>query len=194
MTKSKKRVAVLISGSGSNLQALIDASTTPDYPAEICLVVSNKIDAYGLERAKKHNIKSLTISHKEFDSRADFDKEIHKHLLNNNIEIICLAGFMRVLTSEFVNKWNGRMINIHPSLLPKHKGANAVNDALEAGDSKTGCTVHFVVPELDSGEIIIQKEVMISGDDDLKSLLDKIHKQEHIAYPKALKKLAESLS
>ncbi len=191
---NKKRVAVLISGSGSNLQALIDASISPIYPAEICLVISNKSEAYGLDRAKKHSIKTEVISHKDYISREEFDSEIHKILVANDIEIVCLAGFMRVLTSDFVEKWDGRMINIHPSLLPKHKGAHAAKDAFEAGDSKTGCTVHYVVPEIDSGKIITQRAVDITKDDDLESLLQKIHAQEHIAYPEALKKVCESLN
>jgi formyltetrahydrofolate-dependent phosphoribosylglycinamide formyltransferase len=189
----KNKVAVLISGSGSNLQALIDASEQTNFPAKICLVISNKPEAYGLIRAKNHNIKTATISHKDYNSREEFDSEIHKMLLENNIDIVCLAGFMRVLSKEFVEKWIGRMINIHPSLLPKHKGAQAVKDAFEAGDKKTGCTVHYVVPEIDSGEIIIQSSVNIETDDNLDSLLKKIHTEEHIAYPKALQKLCEKL-
>lgn len=193
MPHEKRRVAVLISGSGSNLQALIDdcESDAGNHPAEICLVVSNKAEAYGLKRAENHNIKTKVISHKDFSTREEFDQEIHKVLLDNNIEIVCLAGFMRVLTKEFVEKWEGKMINIHPSLLPKHKGAHAVRDALVAGDKVTGCTVHYVVPEIDSGEIIIQREVGILAGDDESSLLERLHPQEHIAYKQALRKIAE---
>lgn len=191
MAKGKKKVAVLISGSGSNLQALIDASKEEDYPAEIVLVISNKKEAFGLKRAENHDIPSVFINHKDYDSREDFDSEIHRHLIKHDIEIVCLAGFMRVLSAQFVNKWKGRMINIHPSLLPKHKGANAVRDALEAEEKETGCTVHFVVPEIDSGEIIIQRVVPIENHDDIDSLLEKIHVEEHIAYPEALRIIAK---
>lgn len=189
---AKKRVAVLISGYGGNLQALIDACRDDDYPAEIVLVVSNKADAYGLERAKKNNIPALFINHKDFKTREEFDNEIHKKLLEYNVEIVCLAGFMRLLSAEFVNKWQGRMINIHPSLLPEFKGANAVEDAFNAGAKKTGCTVHYVIPEMDAGEIIVQREVDILPDDTVAKLYEKIHKQEHLAYPEALKLISEN--
>lgn len=194
MAEDKKRVAVLISGNGSNLQALIDACENDEYyPAKIALVISNKADAYGLHRAKEHKIPSVIIPHKNYDSREDFDSALNKELKKYEIDIVCLAGFMRVLSSNFVNDWEGRMINIHPSLLPKHKGSHAVLDALAAGDTVTGCTVHHVVPKIDSGEIIIQKEVVIDPEDTEETLLEKIHEQEHIAYPEALKQLSESL-
>jgi len=183
----KKKVAVLISGFGGNLQALIDACAVPGFPAEIAGVISNKAEAYGLTRAKNHNIPSFVVSHKDFKTRDEFDAELHKKLTGFGAEIVCLAGFMRLLTPEFVNKWQGRMINIHPSLLPAFKGGNAVEDALAAGAKKTGCSVHYVIPEMDSGEVITQREVEISAGDNLESLSQKIHTQEHIAYPAALK-------
>ncbi|HCR85445.1 MAG TPA: phosphoribosylglycinamide formyltransferase [Alphaproteobacteria bacterium] len=192
--QNKKRTAVLISGNGGNLQALIDASTQlKDYPAKICLVISNKPEAYGLIRAKKAGIKNLCIDHKNFKTREEFDEEVHKQLIAEKIEIVCLAGFMRILSGEFVNKWQGRMLNIHPSLLPLFKGANGVRDALAAGASTSGCTVHMVIPELDSGEIIVQRSIDILPNDTEDTLAQRIHQQEHIAYPEALQILAEKL-
>lgn len=185
MTKTK--VAVLISGSGSNLQALMDAAKNPDYPAEIELVISNKPDAYGLTRAAQSGVKSVVIDHTKYSSREAFDEAIHAALMEHKIKVVCLAGFMRLLSSGFVQKWQGRMINIHPSLLPKHKGAHAIRDALAAGEKMTGCTVHHVVPEMDSGEIILQAEVPILEGDTLESLSGRMHAEEHKIYPAALK-------
>lgn len=189
----RKRTAVLISGNGGNLQALIDASLLKNYPAEISLVISNKPDAYGLVRAKQHNIKNLYIDHKNFNSREEFDGEIHKILIAEKIDIVCLAGFMRILSADFVNKWQGKMLNIHPSLLPAFKGANGVKDALNYGVKITGCTVHLVIPELDSGKIIVQRSVEVLPSDNENSLSNRIHSQEHIAFPQALAILANSL-
>lgn len=187
---NKLRTAILISGNGGNLQALINASKADsNYPAEILLVISNKPEAYGLIRAQKAGIKTLVINHKDYKTREEFDNEIHKHLTQNKIDIVCLAGFMRILTADFVNKWAGRMINIHPSLLPEFKGAHAVRDALAAGAKTTGCTVHLVTPEIDSGKILIQRPVDISPEDTEETLSEKIHTQEHLASPEALKKL-----
>lgn len=182
----KKKVAVLISGNGGNLQALIDACKTPDYPAEIVGVISNKAEAYGLVRAQNANIKTATINHKNFTSREEFDAELHKQITAFGAEIVCLAGFMRLLSESFVNKWQGKMLNIHPSLLPNFKGAHAIKDALAAGAKTTGCSVHFVIPEMDAGKIILQREIAIDSADTEESLAIKIHAQEHIAYPEAL--------
>ncbi|MGE3714447.1 MAG: phosphoribosylglycinamide formyltransferase [Alphaproteobacteria bacterium] len=187
----KKRVAVLISGNGSNLQALIDAARAADYPAEISLVISNKEDAHGLSRAKNANITSLVIRHTDYESRAAFDTAMQKELQAHAIDILCLAGFMRLLSDGFVNAWHGRMLNIHPSLLPQFKGAHAVRDALEAGVQETGCTVHLVTPEMDSGPILAQAQVAVFPDDSYETLRARIHAQEHILYPKALKQLIE---
>jgi formyltetrahydrofolate-dependent phosphoribosylglycinamide formyltransferase len=189
----KKRVAVLISGYGGNLQALIDSCKNPEFGAEIVLVVSNKANAFGLQRAKNNNIEAVFIDNKNYKTREEFDNEIHKKLLEFKVEIVCLAGFMRLLSAEFVNKWQGRMINIHPSLLPDFKGANAVEDAFKAGVKKTGCTVHYVVPEMDAGEIILQREVEILPNDTIEKLYERIHVQEHIAYSQALKLVIEKL-
>lgn len=187
---AKKKVAVLISGSGTNLQALIDAARMPDYPAEITLVISNKSDAYGLTRAQSAGIAAHVINHKDFTSREAFDAAMQKILEENKIEFVCLAGFMRLLSAPFVKTWQGRMLNIHPSLLPQFKGANAIRDALAAGVKETGCTVHLVTEEVDSGPIILQAKVPVLPDDTEESLLARVHKEEHRIYPQALKKIA----
>ncbi len=187
----KARVAVLISGNGSNLQALIDASQNTNYPAEICLVISNKANAFGLERAKKAAIPTCILNHNDYVSRETFDQAINKQLQEHAIDIVCLAGFMRLLTPDFVNQWQQRMINIHPSLLPAFKGAHAIRDALEAGAKETGCTVHYVIPEMDAGPIIGQASVPILPNDTEDSLAERIHSEEHKLYPQALKQVIE---
>lgn len=184
------RIAVLISGAGSNLQALIDAAREQDYPAEITLVISNNPDAFGLTRARDAGIETLVIAHTDYPSREAFDNAIHAAILLRNIELICLAGFMRVLSEDFVTAWRGRLLNIHPSLLPKYKGLNTHARALEAGDTEHGATVHWVTPELDSGEIILQQAVAILPNDDVASLKIRIHALEHLLYPQALRKVA----
>lgn len=183
----KVKIAVLISGNGSNLQALIDACATPDYPAQIVLVISNNSEAYGLIRAKNAGIPAHTIRHNDYATRTEFDAEMHKILVEYGVEIVCLAGFMRLLSKDFVAKWRGKMLNIHPSLLPNFKGAHAVRDALAAGAKKSGCSVHLVVEEVDAGEIIGQARVPILAGDTEETLHPRIHEQEHILYPKALK-------
>jgi phosphoribosylglycinamide formyltransferase-1 len=186
----KRKVAVLISGNGSNLQALIDAASDPDYPAEIVLVLSNKADAFGLTRAENAHIPTEIISHKDFSSRETFDEAIHNSLANHNIEVVCLAGFMRILTAEFTSKWEGKMINIHPSLLPDFKGLDTHKRAIDAGRDEAGCTVHFVVPEMDAGSIILQAHVPIEANDTPESLAARVLTQEHVIYPQALAMLA----
>ncbi len=185
----KHRVAVLISGNGSNLQALIDAASQPDYPAQIVLVISNKPDAYGLVRARNASIPAHVISHKDYNSREEFDAAMNVLLKQHDVEFICLAGFMRILSAGFVNSWRGRMLNIHPSLLPAFKGAHAVRDALNSGAKESGCTVHLVTEEMDAGEIIAQARVPILSDDTEEKLHQRIHLQEHLLYPQALKLL-----
>lgn len=187
----KKNVAVLISGSGSNLQALIDACADPDYPARIVLVISNKDDAYGLERAKKANIPTTIIRHKDFPDREAFDAALHAAIEKSGAELVCLAGFMRLLTAGFVTKWTGRMINIHPSLLPSFKGMHTHAEALKTGVKIHGCTVHHVVPEMDSGPIIIQAAVPVLAGDTPELLGARVLAAEHIIYPKALRMLIE---
>ncbi len=185
----KKRVAVLISGNGSNLQALIDAARETNYPAEIKLVIADQENAYGLTRAANAGIEGIAIKRDDFSTRSGFEEEINKRLLEKEIEIICLAGFMRVLSAEFVEKWRGRMINIHPSLLPKYKGLNTHQRALEAGEKEAGCSVHFVETEIDSGAIIMQKSVPILPEDTAESLAARVLSAEHQIYPQALKAL-----
>lgn len=185
----KHRAAVLISGNGSNLQALIDAAEKPDYPASIVLVISNKEDAFGLTRAKNADIPAHVIKHNNYNSREEFDMAVNTILEQNQIEFVCLAGFMRILSPKFVNIWLGKMLNIHPSLLPDFKGANAVRDALNSGVKESGCSVHLVTEEMDAGEIIAQAKVPILPDDTQETLHQRIHLQEHILYPRALELL-----
>lgn len=184
---SKARLAVLISGHGSNLQALIDACANPDYPADIALVISNKADAYGLVRAKQAGIPALVIDHKAYASREAFDAVLHEELTRHQVQLVCLAGFMRLLSPGFVEKWPRKMINIHPSLLPKYKGAHAIRDALAAGEKVTGCSVHYVVAEMDAGEIILQEEVEIRPGDTHDTLAERIHAAEHRVYVEAVR-------
>lgn len=187
----KLKLAILISGGGSNLQSIIDNCKKDDFPAEILLVISNKADAYGLKRAEEAGIENITINHKDFSSRDDFDKALHDAIIKSGANFVCLAGFMRLLTPEFAKKWDGRMINIHPSLLPDFKGANAHRDVIKAGVNKSGCTVHYVIPEMDAGPIILQKEVDVFPDDTEESLAKRVLEVEHICYPEAIRKICE---
>jgi phosphoribosylglycinamide formyltransferase-1 len=188
---AKLKLAVLISGRGSNLQALIDACADEAFPAEITAVISNKSDAKGLERAKKAGITTHICSNKDYDDRAFYDAALHELILSTGADCVCLAGFMRLLTKTFVESWEGKMINIHPSLLPSFKGAHAHRDALAAGARISGCTVHFVTAEMDSGPIIVQASVPVHPDDDEESLGARVLEAEHQAYPLAIKLLAE---
>jgi phosphoribosylglycinamide formyltransferase-1 len=185
------KIAVLISGSGTNLQALIDACAKSDFPAQIVLVLSNKADAYGLERAKKANIATAVINHKEFGSREEFDRQMDKTILESEAEFICMAGFMRLLSGWFTKKWQGKLVNIHPSLLPSFKGVNAQKQALDYGVKIAGCTTHFVTEEMDAGPIIMQACVDVCANDSAESLTTKILAKEHDIYPKSLKLIAE---
>ncbi len=187
---SRVRTAVLISGRGSNLQALIDAAADPKFPAEIVLVLSNVEGVYGLERAKKAGIATAVISHKGL-SREDFDARIDAALEAADVQLICLAGFMRILSDGFARKWAGRILNIHPSLLPSFRGVHVHEQALDAGVKFSGCTVHFVVPELDAGPIVEQAAVPVLPGDTPDSLAARVLEQEHRIYPAALKLLAE---
>jgi phosphoribosylglycinamide formyltransferase-1 len=190
MTK-KTKIAILISGRGSNMQALVRTCEDPNFPAEVVLVLSNKIDAAGLEFARAKKIKTAVIEHKNFaaekNPREEFDKKMSAEIEKSGAEIICLAGFMRLLSPWFVQRWFDRLINIHPSLLPEFKGADAVGDAIKAGAKKSGCTVHFVREEMDCGPIILQAEVEVSARDNKEILAAKILKEEHRIYPEALK-------
>ena len=187
----KKRVAIMISGRGSNMRALIEAAKEKDYPAEIVLVISNVADAGGLDFARKHGIEAKVIEHKKFPSREIFDKAMDVALNDARTDIVALAGFMRLLSPRFVEKWRGRMINIHPSLLPAYKGLHTHRRAIEAGEKFAGCTVHFVTPELDDGPAILQAKVPVLPGDTEDALAARVLEQEHKIYPQALRLVAE---
>ncbi len=188
----RHRIAVLISGRGSNLQALIDACRAPDYPATIVLVVSNRPGAQGLERARAADIATLVVDHTAYDDRESFEREVDEAVREAGAELVCLAGFMRVLSPYFVSRWRNRLINIHPSLLPLFKGLHTHERALEAGVRFSGCTVHFVRPDMDSGPIILQAVVAVSGTDTADSLAARVLVMEHRIYPMAVRLIAES--
>lgn len=191
LSEPVKRVAVLISGTGSNLQALIDATrnSTMGIRAEIVFVLSNKENVMGLERARLAGIDNTCLSHRQYKTREEFDAAVTASLESRQVDIVCLAGFMRILSSEFVKRWKGRLINIHPSLLPKYPGLHVQRQALEAGEKRSGCTVHFVDEGVDTGAIIYQKSVAITDGETEESLTKKIHRAEHFAYPYALRML-----
>lgn len=191
---SKLKLAVLISGRGSNLLALIEACLDPSFPAEIVFVLSNRADAQGLVYARDAGIPSCIVSHKDFPDREGFDQAVHEEIIKSGADFVVLAGFMRILTPGFVNKWPGRMINIHPSLLPDYKGLDTHARALADGKSEAGCTVHYVVPEMDSGPIIVQKRVSILPADTPETLGERVLEQEHIAYPEAVRIAARNLT
>jgi len=185
------RIGVLISGRGSNLQSLIDAQQAGDLSAEIVLVMSNVAGVQGLERAEAAGIPTKVINHKDFDDRAPFEDALHAALTDAGVDCVCLAGFMRILTDGFVNKWTDRLINIHPSLLPAFKGLHTHERALEAGVRFSGCTIHFVRPAMDDGPIILQAAVPILPDDTADSLAARVLEQEHKMYPLAVRMVAE---
>ena len=188
---SRKRVAVLISGRGSNMTALIEAAKDPAYPADIALVISNRADAAGLARAKGEGIAAAVVDHTAFGKdREAFERAVQAELEKHRIDLVCLAGFMRVLTPWFVRRWEGRLINIHPALLPAFKGLNTHERALEAGVTHHGATVHFVVPEMDSGPIILQDSLRILDIDDADTLAARVLELEHRIYPLALARVA----
>uniref|UniRef100_A0A8C2WKC9 Trifunctional purine biosynthetic protein adenosine-3 n=1 Tax=Cyclopterus lumpus TaxID=8103 RepID=A0A8C2WKC9_CYCLU len=186
----KTRVAVLISGTGTNLQALIEQAKRPSSAAEIVVVISNRPGVQGLKRASLAGIQTRVVDHKLYGSRAEFDGTIDGVLEEFGVELVCLAGFMRILTGTFVKKWNGKLLNIHPSLLPSFKGVNAQKQALQAGVRVTGCTVHFVAEEVDAGAIVVQEAVSVLGSDTEDSLSDRIREAEHRAFPAALELVA----
>ncbi len=189
---ARKRVAILISGRGSNMAALIDAAKDESYPAEIALVVSNRPDAGGLERAKESGIETAVVDHAPFGAdREGFERALQAVLDAHNIEIVCLAGFMRLLTPFFVGRWSERMLNIHPSLLPSFKGLDTHEHAIAAGVKIHGATVHFVVPKVDSGPILAQAAVPVLAGDDADALAARVLTAEHKIYPTALRLLAE---
>jgi phosphoribosylglycinamide formyltransferase 1 len=187
----KRRVAILISGRGSNMVALIQAASLADFPAEIVLVVSNRADALGLAKAKASGIPSLVIESKPFgDNRAGFETVLQSTLDQHGVELICLGGFMRLFTAEFARRWYGRMLNIHPSLLPSFPGLDPHGQALRAGVKISGATVHFVIPETDAGPVVMQGAVPVSDRDTVETLSERILEVEHRIYPDALRLLA----
>lgn len=183
---SRRRTAVLISGRGSNMAALIEAARPANHPAEIALVVSNRPEAAGLARAAEAGIPTRVVDHTGHADREGFERALDRRLRDEDVELVCLAGFLRLLTPWFVERWTGRMINVHPSLLPAFKGLHTHARALAAGVRLHGCTVHFVTPELDSGPIIAQAAVPVRPDDTADTLAARVLEQEHVIYPKAL--------
>jgi phosphoribosylglycinamide formyltransferase-1 len=188
---NKMKVAVLISGRGSNLKALIDAAAAPDYPAEIVLVISNVAGAHGLGFAREAKIPAAIIPHGDFASREEFDNAIDARLRDAGVDLVCLAGFMRILSDGFVRKWQDRMINIHPSLLPAFRGIEVHEQAIAAGVRISGCTVHYVVPELDAGPPIAQAAVPVHVSDTPETLAARVLEAEHKLYPLAVRLIAE---
>lgn len=190
----KLKLAIFISGRGSNMGALITACAHPDFPAEIVLVLSNTPDAPGLDKAQKAGLATEIVNHRDYPKdKPAFEAKILERLAAYPIDLICLAGFMRILSADFIARWPEKIINIHPSLLPKFKGLDTHQRALDAGESEHGCTVHYVVPEMDAGPIILQRAVPILPDDNADSLAARVLEQEHIAYPEAVRLLSEKL-
>ncbi len=185
----KLPIVVLISGSGSNLQAIIDAADD-DLPVEIRAVISNKADAYGLTRARQAGIETVVVDHTRFESRQAFDTELSRIIDRFEPGLVVLAGFMRILSDDFVHHYEGRMLNIHPSLLPKYKGTNTHARAIEAGDSEAGCSVHLVTAELDAGPVLLQAKVPILKGDTPETLAARVLEQEHKIYPEAIRQFA----
>ncbi|WDD97289.1 phosphoribosylglycinamide formyltransferase [Thalassomonas actiniarum] len=181
------RILVLISGSGSNLQALLDASGADDYPGEVVAVISNKADAYGLTRAENAGVDAITLSHTSFDSREAYDQALIEKIDAYQPDLVVLAGFMRILTPGFVQHYSGKLLNIHPSLLPKYQGLNTHQRAIDAGDKEHGVSVHFVTEELDGGPVILQAKVPVFPGDEASDLASRVHEQEHRIYPLVVK-------
>ena len=184
-------VVVLLSGTGSNLQALIDSTRTGDSPVRIAAVISNRSDAYGLQRARDAGIDTRSLDHKAFDGREAFDSALIELIDAFNPNLVVLAGFMRILSADFVRHYEGRLLNIHPSLLPKYKGMHTHQRALDAGDSEHGCSVHFVTEELDGGPLVVQAVVPIESGNSAQTLAQRVHTQEHRIYPLAVRWFAE---
>lgn len=190
------RIAILFSGRGSNMQTLANHIAQPEVNAEFTVAITNRPQAGGIDICKQLGVACHIIDHETFDARAAFDAALDDILRAAKIDLICCAGFMRLLTADFVNGWPDRLLNIHPSLLPKYKGLHTHKRALEAGDKKHGCTVHYMRPEMDDGPIIVQKKVPVRDDDTPDSLTQRVIEQEHIAYAEALdvvlKKMADT--
>ena len=190
---SRVRVAILISGRGSNMAALIEAAKAPGYPAEIALVVSDKAEAGGLAIARAKKVEAVAFNSKTYASRDAYEAAIQALLEAREIEIVCLAGYMRILGPPFVERWRGRMLNIHPSLLPAYKGLRTHARALADDVKEHGCSVHFVTPELDAGPVLLQARVPILSDDDPERLAARVLAEEHRIYPRALASLARQI-
>jgi phosphoribosylglycinamide formyltransferase 1 len=190
----KKRIAILVSGRGSNMMALIEAARAEDYPAEIALVVSNESKAQALERAKRHGIETVVIDHRSFDRREAFDEALNERLVKHDIELVACAGFMRIMTEPFVEAWRDRMINIHASLLPSFKGLHTHERALAAGVRIHGCTVHFVRHDVDAGPIIAQAAVPVLDTDTADILAARVLEAEHVIYPMGLRLIASGIA
>ena len=186
MSTPSTRLCVLISGNGSNLQAIIDNISAEKLDAEICGVISNRPNAYGLTRAQEAGITAISLDHMQHDSRESYDKALQAEIESLNPDYIVLAGFMRILTPQFVNTFSGKLVNIHPSLLPKYKGLNTHQQAIDNGDEEHGVSVHFVTPELDGGPVIIQSRVPVFEDDTAVDLADRVQEQERRIYPLVL--------
>ena len=185
------KIAVLVSGTGSNLQALIDAQLSGQLSGQIVGVLSNKADAYALQRATQQQIATTVISHKNYPNRAGFDEAMHQQLLAWQVDVVILAGFMRILTADFVSKWQGKMLNIHPSLLPLYKGINTHQRVLDDKAREHGVSVHFVTPELDGGPVIMQAKVPVLPSDTAQNLAQRVQEQEHHIYPRVAKWFVE---
>jgi phosphoribosylglycinamide formyltransferase-1 len=184
-------VVVLLSGTGSNLQALIDSTRIGDSPVRIAAVISNRGDAYGLQRARDAGIETRSLDHKAFEGREAFDSALIELIDAFNPKLVVLAGFMLILSADFVRHYEGRLLNIHPSLLPKYKGMHTHQRALDAGDSEHGCSVHFVTEELDGGPLVVQAVVPVESADSAQTLAQRVHTQEHRIYPLAVRWFAE---
>ena len=190
MKTRRKRTAVLISGRGSNMQALVERARVPSFPAEIALVLSNRPEAAGLAFARDHGVACAAVDHKIYAGREEFERSMQALLELHRIEIICLAGFMRLLTPWFIGQWQGRMLNIHPALLPAYRGLDTHARALADGVKIHGCTAHFVVPAMDQGPIVAQAAVAVLDGDTPETLAARVLEQEHLIYPAALERLA----
>lgn len=187
---SRVSLAVLISGRGSNMEAILKASQAPDYPARIVLVLSDNKNAKGLETARQAGIEAIGIERKDYTSKAGHEADIQKAIEACGADLVCLAGYMRILSAEFTRSLEGRLINIHPSLLPKFKGLDTHQRALDAGESEHGCTIHYVNAEMDGGEIIAQAKVPVLPGDDAQTLAERVLVEEHKLYPKVIAELA----
>ena len=184
-----KKIAVLISGSGSNLEAIADACSKNKINGEITCVISNNSSAYGIKRAKNYNLKTFVVDHNLFGTRSEFDDEIEKILIGEEIQLVVLAGFMRVLNKEIVNKFSGKMINLHPSLLPLYPGLNTHDKVIKNNDCEHGISIHYVSPELDAGPIIAQGRIKVRKNEDIKDLEKRIHQIEHRLLPEIINEI-----